>query len=124
MTWNCEPAKSSDDNQLVVTAMDLLSQRVDTISDTARDQISSSMTEIINHIGSLIELGTSAHLSLGAIKTLGAIAGSAIPAEQAVLANTVPSILKSGMESEGLLLEILPTLNALTYVSNRSRLLA
>lgn len=97
--------------------MDILSQRLPSISLKARASLSSSLINIITHLSYVIDSHTSALLSLGAIKTLAAVATGIVggdAAEAGVLTKTIPGILAAGEEYPALGPDVLQTLNAYT----------
>lgn len=99
--------------QLAVTGMDLLSQRIDAISPRARLTLSGPLVLVITHLSAVIS-NSSALLSLGAIKTLGAVAVGASTEEAGALTRSVPSVLGAGVRFPALGLDVLQTLNAYT----------
>ncbi|KAF8315807.1 hypothetical protein DL93DRAFT_2154983 [Clavulina sp. PMI_390] len=103
---------TSENEMLASAALDLLADRVGTISATGRMEVASNIAAIVEHMGKIMQSSASPATLVSELRTLRAVASAASPTEEGALTVITPMLLD--MEyMRGVLGEALPTLEAL-----------
>lgn len=93
--------------------MDLLADRVGSITAKSRSEVSSSVVSVLNHIASVLRSSFSSDKLISALRTTKSIASSASPEEESTLTTLTPLLLNFERMRE-VLGAVLPTLSTLT----------